>query len=83
MVAPADTKKELKAKVKEYLAAGVRVVWAADPDDPDDRTTGRPDNRTVTVFTEPTKSTTPEADAALTCEDVLPGFACRVADLFA
>ena len=72
VVSPDDTKKELKAKVREYLAAGVRVVWVVDPDD-----------RTVTVFTEPTKSTVLEADATLTCEGVLPGFACRVADLFA
>lgn len=70
-MSPDDTKKEMKAKVKEYLAAGVRVVWVIDPDD-----------RTVTVFTEPTKSIVLEADATLTCEDVLPGFACRVADLF-
>ncbi len=72
VVSPYDTKKELKAKVKEYLAAGVRVVWVVHPRD-----------RTVTVFTAPRKSTVLEADAILTAEDVLPGFRCPVADFFA
>lgn len=72
VVSPDDTKKEMRAKVREYLAAGVRVVWVVDPDD-----------LTVTVYTEPTRATVLEADAHLTAEDVLPGFSCRVADLFA
>jgi len=72
VVSPDDTKKELKAKVKEYLAAGVRVVWVVHPRD-----------RTVTVCTGPRKSTVLEADATPTAEDVLPGFSCPVADFFA
>lgn len=72
VMSPDDTTAAMKAKAREYLAAGVRVVWVIDPDD-----------RTVTVFAEPTRSTVLEAEATLTCEDVLPGFSCRVADLFA
>lgn len=71
VVSPDDTRPEMRAKAREYLAAGVRVVWVVDPDD-----------RTVTVYTEPTRATLLEADATLTAEDVLPGFSCRVADLF-
>jgi len=72
VLSPDDSKKELRAKVREYLAAGVRVVWVVDPDD-----------QTVTVYTEPPRATVLEADAILTAEDVLPGFSCRAADLFA
>ena len=68
---PSDTKTELRAKAQEYLAGGVKLVWIVDPSD-----------RTVTVFTEPTKSTVLNADATLTAESLLPGFSCKVDEFF-
>jgi Uma2 family endonuclease len=72
VVSPSNTMKQLKAKAKEYLFAGVRRVWIVDPED-----------RTVTVVVDPLESRTLEADAVLDGGDVLPGFSCKVADLFA
>jgi Uma2 family endonuclease len=59
-------------KVRDYLAAGVRVVWVADP-------------RTATV-TEYRLGQAVRAfgrGGELTVEDVIPGFCVRVDDLFA
>lgn len=72
VLSPSNSMKQLKAKAKEYLFAGVRLVWIVDPED-----------RTVTIITEPLESRTLEADATLDGGDVLPGFTCKVADLFA
>lgn len=68
---PNDTGPEVQAKVDEYLAAGVRVVWVADPDP-----------RTVTAHRagQPPRVFGP-ADT-LTVPDVIPGFQASVADLF-
>ena len=72
VVSPSNSNKQLKAKAKEYLFAGVRLVWIIDPED-----------RTATVIIDPLESRTLEADATLDGGDVLPGFACKVSDLFA
>lgn len=72
VVSPSNSMRGLKAKAKEYLFAGVRLVWIVDPED-----------RTVTVVVDPLESRTLEADATLDGGDVLPGFSCKVADLFA
>lgn len=69
---PSNSMRELRDKAKEYLFAGVRMVWIIDPED-----------RTATVITDPLESRTLEADATLDGGDVLPGFSCKVADLFA
>lgn len=68
---PNDTGPEVQAKVDEYLAAGVRVVWVADPAT-QTVTANRP-NQPPQVFG--------PADA-LTVPDVIPGFQVPVADLF-
>jgi Uma2 family endonuclease len=72
IVSPSNSTKQLKAKAKEYLFAGVRLVWIIDPEE-----------RTATVITEPLESRTLEADAILDGGDVLHGFSCKVSDLFA
>jgi Uma2 family endonuclease len=68
---PNDTGPEVQAKVDEYLAAGVRVVWIADPENQTviaDRA-----NQTAQAFG-PTDT--------LTVPDVIPGFQFPVCDLF-
>ncbi|MBX9580759.1 MAG: Uma2 family endonuclease [Gemmataceae bacterium] len=72
VVSPSNSMKKLKAKAKEYLFAGVRLVWIVDPED-----------RTVSVIADPLEARVLEADAPLDGGDVLPGFSCKVADLFA
>jgi len=58
--------------VQEYLDAGVQVVWLVDPP-----------SRTIHLYEQGGKVALLQADAELTGEPVLPGFRCRVADLFA
>jgi Uma2 family endonuclease len=72
VVSPSNTKKELRAKIKEYFFAGVRMVWVVDPED-----------RSVVILRAPDEGRTVYDDAILDGGDVLPGFSCKVSDLFA
>jgi len=71
VVSPHDTHTEVSAKIEEYLAAGVALVWIINPD-----------TRTVLVYREggDTVGFLHENDE-LTGESVLPGFRCRVAEI--
>jgi Uma2 family endonuclease len=69
---PGDRLSEVQAKVGEYLAAGVRAVWVVDPA-----------ARTVRVHLEGGGERTFAAPDVLDGGDVLPGFRCPVAALFA
>ena len=72
VVSPNDRYLEVQAKVVEYLTAGVRLVWVIDPD-----------NRTVTIRAlEADQPMELREHDELTGGDVLPGFRCRVSDLF-
>lgn len=71
VVSPSNSMRKLKDKAKEYLFAGVQVVWIVDPAD-----------RTVTIITEPLESRVLEAGATLDGGVVLPEFSCQVAELF-
>jgi len=71
VVSPSNTKRELRDKTKEYFAAGVKLVWIVDPED-----------RSVTVLTSPSQGTTLYEPSELTGGDILPGFACAIAELF-
>jgi Uma2 family endonuclease len=71
IVSPNDLAEEVNEKVVEFLGAGVRLLWVV-----------YPASRTVHVFR-------PNGGAAflaetdeLSGEDVVPGFSCRVADVF-
>jgi Uma2 family endonuclease len=59
-------------KLREYFARGVRMVWIIDPD-----------NRLVHVYRSADEGRILRENDALSGEDVLPGFSCRVAELFA
>lgn len=72
IVSEHDRPGPLGEKVREYLAAGAGVVWVV-----------RPDDRTVTVHRPDAPAATLPADGELDGGAVLPGFRCRVADLFA
>lgn len=71
VVSPNDNAEEVEIKIEEWLAAGVKLVWEVYPNSRAIRAY-RPDN-TITLF---------RAVDSLTAPDVLPGFACPVADLF-
>lgn len=71
VVSPGDTATEVIEKVHEYLAAGTRLVWVADPK-PRTVTAYRPDGSAYVYR---------EADT-LSGEEVLPGFTVLVRQLF-
>jgi Uma2 family endonuclease len=68
---PNNTGPTVQAEIDEYLAAGVRVVWVADP--PAQSVAAHLPNQPAQVFG-PTDT--------LTVPDVIPGFQFPVADLF-
>lgn len=65
-----DTQPEIDTKVADYLAAGVVLVWVADPD-----------ARTVTAYQANQPPVVSTAADTLTALPVIPGFAVPVADL--
>lgn len=71
VVSPNDGAEEVERKRREYLRAGVRLVWVIFPE-----------NRTVHVSRQAGPPAMLNAEDQLTGEDVLPGFTCRVAELF-
>ena len=71
VLSPGNTRPKMVAKVREYLTGDVRLVWVVDPE-----------ARTVTAYTKPGEGRELWADATLTADDVLPGFACPVAEFF-
>ncbi len=71
VVSPSDEVEKLDEKVKEYLRAGVKLIWVV-----------RPVFRAVQVFRIDGTVNWLQADDEITGEDVIPGFRCRVGDLF-
>ena len=72
VLSPDDRPAEVLAKVADWLAAGVRLVWVVDPERAEARVY-RPDG-SLTVLT---------GQDALDGEDVLPGFSCPLAQVLA
>ena len=71
IISPSNAKKDLRDKIQEYFAVGVRMVWLVDPE-----------GRSVTVLTSPKKGSTLYDDSELDGDDVLPGFTCKVSEIF-
>jgi Uma2 family endonuclease len=71
VVSPNDLFSEVLVKVEEYLGAGVRLVWVVDPE-----------TRSITILRADESVARLHDQDELDGEDVLPGFRCRVGDLF-
>ena len=71
VVSPNDSYEYLEQKVADYRSAGVRLIWIVNP-------------ATRSVLIRRLDRTCAELDdtGSLDGEDVVPGFACRVAELF-
>jgi Uma2 family endonuclease len=72
VVSPGDMYGEVEAKVLQWLDAGARMVIVVNPR-----------RRTSTVYRSPTDVKILSEDDALSGEDGLPGFSCKVSDFFA
>ena len=71
VVSTNDTLTEIDAKVEEYRIAGFPLVWIADPV-----------ARVIYVYPTPGKPQMLIAADDIRCEAVLPGFVCKVGELF-
>ena len=71
VVSPNDTHSEVDEKVKAWLDAGAAMVWVANPA-----------WRSVTVYRSSTDIKTLTEKDELDGEDVVPGFRCRVGEIF-
>jgi Uma2 family endonuclease len=71
VVSPNDLYEKVHAKAMEYLTAGVRQVWLVSPE-----------NQTITVYRSATNIIAFPGDSELVSEDLLPGFRCRLSDIF-
>jgi Uma2 family endonuclease len=72
VTSPNDFYDEVEVKVREYLSAGVRLVWVV-----------HPPTRTARVHRADGAETKLREADELSGEDVIPGFRCRVSELFA
>ncbi|MBI1927669.1 Uma2 family endonuclease, partial [Candidatus Poribacteria bacterium] len=71
VVSPGDTSREVDEKVAEWLNAGTPLVWVV-----------RPQHRTVTVYRSLTDLTVLTEEDTFDGEAVVPGFHCRVNEIF-
>jgi Uma2 family endonuclease len=71
VLSPGDTVREVERKVGQWLAAGARLVWTVDPK-----------RRTVTVHQALKEAATLSENDELDGNDVVPGFRCRVSEIF-
>jgi Uma2 family endonuclease len=71
VVSPNDTASEVQAKVEEWLLAGSRLVWVL-----------YPVTRTAMVYQPDGTARLLHADDTIQGEPVLPGFACRLGEIF-
>lgn len=72
VLSESNTKKEMAEKLRDYFAAGSRLVWYVDAE-----------RREITVFTSPTESRVVAEQGMVDGGQVLPGFTMGVAELFA
>ena len=71
VVSTHDEVAELHEKIEEYLAAGVSLVWVIDPE-----------TKIVIIHRKDGSVTKLHMQDDLSGENVLPGFVCKVAELF-
>jgi Uma2 family endonuclease len=71
VVSPIETYEDVASKIRDYKSAKIRLIWVISPE-------------TKTVLIRRLDGTCTELDESgtLSGEDVLPGFACPVAELF-
>jgi Uma2 family endonuclease len=71
VLSPDDRRKNVREKIKDYVKSGVKLVWLVDPE-----------VKTVTVYAGSLRGTELDEIETITGGDVLPEFACKVAEFF-
>lgn len=72
VVSPDDSAEAVDSKIRDWLAAGTKIAWVV-----------YPKGRTVTVYRALDDIQVFTENDTLSGESVVPGFECKVADLFA
>ncbi len=72
VVSPTDAQSRVADKAFAYLSAGTRLVWVIEPR-----------SKTVTIYRSESDIALLTREDTLTGEDVVPGFACPISQLFA
>jgi Uma2 family endonuclease len=70
-VSPNDTVRELEEKLEEYIDSGVRLIWVINPE-----------LRIIKVYRPDGSITQLKQGDTLSGENVVPGFQCKVLELF-
>lgn len=71
VLSPDDRRVKVREKIRQYVAAGVKLVWLVDPD-----------LRIVTVYRGSLRGVEHDETDTIDGADGLPGFTCTVADFF-
>src|SRR5437763_12936744 len=71
VVSPSETADEIRDKVRDFLAAGTPLVW-----------TVYPRTQEIIIHTPDGLARTYSAEDTIEYPEVLPGFSCKVAELF-
>jgi len=71
VMSPGDTVKEVREKVEDWLAAGTKAVWVLNPK-----------RRSVTVYRSTSDVTRLAEGDELEGGEVVPGFRCKVSEIF-
>ncbi len=71
IISPNDLHERVNNKVLEYFEAGVRQVWLVSLE-----------HRMVTIHPSPNESHNVRGEAELTGGDLLPGFRCKLSEIF-
>lgn len=71
IISPSEDDLDMQRKVQEYFASGAQLVWQIFPE-----------TQTLIAYTAPSTAVNHSLDDELTAGDLLPGFRCRVAELF-
>jgi Uma2 family endonuclease len=71
IISPYDLYERVISKVEDYFAGGVRQVWLISSE-----------HKTITIYSSATQTTILTETDELASEELLPGFRCRIAELF-
>ena len=71
VLSPGDTAEEVEEKVEDWLSAGARAVWVVSPK-----------RRGVSVYRSMTDVTRLSESGEIDGGDVVPGFRCKVSEIF-
>ena len=71
IISPSERQADMTDKVRDYFSSDAVYVWHVFPE-----------AQRIVVFTSPTEPQFLDSEDILTADDVLPGFSCRIGDIF-